>query len=284
MIIAETIGAEILSVDSMQVYRGMDIGTAKPSPDDRRRVQHHMIDVAEPSEQYSVAEFKQAAEHHLDEAAAPVLIVGGSGLHFRSLVDPLDFPPTDAEVRRRLEGRTADQLRWSLLSADPSAGEHVDLENRRRVLRSVEILELTGRTPTERADSPEGRAVREYRARRPVVAVGVDPGSRLAGRVSRRFDEMLDEGLVSEVERLQDVWGPTASQAVGYREIARVVAGEWDMDEGRARAIDATTSLARRQRTYFRRDPRISWLEWEDDPALLAASARERFEEAGWSS
>ena len=284
MLVADRVGAEIVSVDSMQVYRGMDIGTAKPTTADRARVVHHMIDIVDPIDPYSVAEFRIEARRSTESVSAPLLVAGGSGLHFRSLVDPLDFGPTDGAVRAELEGSDTETLREALVAADPQAADHVDFDNRRRVVRALEILQLTGATPSERADSPRAQAVRGYESEIPLVAVGVDAGDGLATRVEVRFDQMLDDGLVDEVTALMDTWGPTASQAVGYREIARVVVGEWSLDEGRQRSIEATTALARRQRTYFRRDPRIVWLQWHDDPEIVAAAALQVFQEAGWSS
>ena len=284
MRIAEAAGAEILSVDSMQVYRGMDIGTAKPTPEEQARVTHHMIDVVGPSEPYSVADFRAAARPIVGSREAPIVVAGGSGLHFRAVVDPLDFPPTDPEVRAEVEGTDREALVAELVAADPGAAEHVDLDNPRRVVRAVEILRITGDTPSERAATPEAQAVRDYEPEIPVVAVGFDPGEHVPARVRARFDRMLERGLVDEVASLMGEWGETASQAAGYREVARLVAGEWDLDTARRRAIDATTSLARRQRTFFRRDPRIHWLEWDDDPDALAAAAMRRFEEAGWTS
>jgi tRNA dimethylallyltransferase len=126
--------------------------------------------------------------------------------------------------------------------------------------------------------------VRDYQAEVPLVAVGLDPGENLSGRIEARFDGMLSAGLIEEVEQLGGVWGVTASQAVGYREMSRVVAGEWSVEYGRSRAIEATTALARRQRTYFRRDPRIKWMDWHDDSEVVAAKVIAVFEEAAWTS
>jgi tRNA dimethylallyltransferase len=287
MIVAERTGAEIVSVDSVQVYRGMDIGTAKPSLEERARVSHHMIDLVDPAQPFSVAEFQatgRRAMREIQERGRPVLIVGGSGLHFRSLVDPLDFPPTDEEIRDQVESLASEDAVAELLEADPGAIELVDMENPRRVVRAVEILRITGLTPSQRATTPEAAAVRAYEAHIPVSAVGIDPGDLLGGRVVRRFDRMLEAGMLYEVAGLRGRLGPTAATAVGYREMMRVVAGEWDHEMGRRRSIDATTSLARRQRTYHRRDPRIAGLEWQDGPAALAAAAVARLEEAGWTS
>lgn len=284
MLVAEATGAEIVSVDSMQVYRRMDLGTAKPTAADRARVAHHMIDVVDPADGYSVAEFRIEARQAMSSKDEPLLITGGSGLHFRSLVDPMDFPPTDQAVRASVESQRVEDVREGLLEADPDAGLHVDLANHRRVVRAVEILRLTGATPSRRAATPRAQAVREYRAEVPMVAVGLDLGEDLPGRIEARFDRMLSAGLIEEVEHLAGVWGVTASQAVGYREMSRVVAGEWSLEQGRRRAIEATTALARRQRTYFRRDPRIKWMDWHDGPEAVAAKVVEVFEEAGWTS
>lgn len=284
MLLAKRFGAEIVSVDSMQVYRGMDIGTAKPTSAERAAVPHHLVDVAEPEEVYSVARFQRAGREALSGADAPMLIVGGSGLHFRSLVDPLTFPPSDDTVRTRLEVLTPDEMARRLVAADADAPSHIDLANPRRVVRALEILEITGETPSARAATSEAAAVREYRAEHPFVGLAIDPGAGLTDRVQERFDAMMSAGLVAEVEGLADRLGPTAAQAVGYREMVRVVRGEWGLGEAVRRAVDATTSLARRQRTYLRRDPRLHWLEWDDDPSAVADRAARRLEEAGWSS
>lgn len=287
MLVAERLGAEIVSVDSIQVYRGMDIGTAKPTAEEIARVPHHMIDIVDPQVAFSVAEFQvrgRLAMAEIEGRGARVLIVGGSGLHFRSLVDPLEFPPTDEGLREAIEGMSLEAATAELLSVDPEAAVWVDLSNPRRVIRALEIHRLTGWTPTARATAPTADAVREYRPEIPVAVVGVDPGEQLPTRVERRFDRMIERGLLEEVRGLHGRLGPTAATAVGYREMMRVVEGQWDLATARRRAIDATTSLARRQRTYQRRDPRIDWLGWQDDPASLAEAAVASLEGAGWTS
>ena len=266
---AEDLGAEIVSVDSMQVYRGMDIGTAKPSPADQARVPHHMIDVVDPAVRYSVAEFQQEGRRVLADVAGrstPALITGGSGLHFRALVDPLEFPPHDPDVRTRIDQRGAGANRRLLLEADPGAGAVVDLANPRRVERALEVFELTGLTPTARAADELATAVAGYRPFIPFAAVGIDPGGGLADRVARRWDDMMAAGLLDEVARLADALGPTAVEAVGYKQLLPVVRGERTVDQASTGARRATMSLAKRQRTYFRRDPRIEWVPWVSDP------------------
>ncbi|MFB3050973.1 MAG: tRNA (adenosine(37)-N6)-dimethylallyltransferase, partial [Acidimicrobiia bacterium] len=144
--IAGRIGAEVLSVDSMQVYRGMDIGTAKPSVIERRGIRHHMIDVVDPESEFSVAEFRRQGRAVMNSADSPLIITGGSGLHFRALVDPMSFAPTDPTLRSELEGSQLADLVAELKTADPEVGSHVDLANPRRVIRAVEILRLSGET------------------------------------------------------------------------------------------------------------------------------------------
>ncbi|MDX1690715.1 MAG: tRNA (adenosine(37)-N6)-dimethylallyltransferase MiaA [Acidimicrobiia bacterium] len=280
-------GAEIVSVDSMQVYRGMDIGTAKPTPAERAEVPHHLVDVAEPEIAFTVADAQAIGRRVLDDLAerdVPALIVGGSGLHFRALVDPLVSPPSDPALRLELEALAPADAVEALLGADAAAGDLVDLENPRRVVRALEIHRLTGRTPSERAATPEARAVRAYESVVPVVPVGLDPGDDLGTRVTERFDRMLERGLVDEVRDLAPRLGPTSRNAVGYRQLLPVVAGERDLTEGRRRCIDATTSLARRQRTFFGRDPRLRWMEWDDDPDTRTRQVEVVLEEAGWTS
>jgi tRNA dimethylallyltransferase len=260
MLVAEHLGAEILSVDSMQVYRGMDIGTAKPAPDDRKRVEHHMIDLVDPDTEYSVAEFQRDARRIIELDGPPLLIVGGSGLHFRAAVDPLEFPPHDPGLRAELERTPPSELVRELVAIDAGVGESLDLANPRRLVRAVEVLRLTGASPSVRAASPQAMAVREFRSLWPLQAFGLDPGNRLADTVEVRFDAMLAAGLLDEVRGLVERMGRTASQAVGYKELAPVVSGKVDLEIGRANAIRATLGLAKRQRTYFRRDPRIRWI------------------------
>jgi tRNA dimethylallyltransferase len=285
--VAGRAAAEIVSVDSMQVYRGMDIGTAKPSAEQRGRVPHHLIDVAEPEDPFTVAQFQDLGRRALDligERGAPVLIVGGSGLHFRALVDPLEFPPHDPEVRAVVEALPVEEARRDLVVADPRSGEVLDLANPRRVARALEVWRLTGLTPSARAAASSAVAVRNYRPLLPLVAVGFDPGPLLAARVASRLQAMVSGGLLEEVRRVAPRMGRTAAQAVGYKELLPTLRGEASEVEGIRRAVDATCALAGRQRTFFRRDPRIRWLEWDDDPGRRAAALTGLLEEAGWTS
>jgi tRNA dimethylallyltransferase len=275
--LAEDIDAEILSVDSMQVYRGMDIGTAKPDQETRARVPHHMIDLVEPEDEFTVAEFQQRARTLLDRR---LILVGGSGLHFRAIVDPLTFAPSDPEIRRRLDERPSVDNVEELRRVDPDADRHVDMTNPRRVVRALEIYQLTGSTPSERAASEEAEAIRSYRPLVGFTAVGIDPGEQLAGRVAGRLAGMVDAGLLDEVQALAPRLGRTASQAVGYKQLLPVVRGVAPVEAGVADATKATLRLAKHQRTYFHRDPRISWVPWSDDPNSLYGAVRSMLEEA----
>jgi tRNA dimethylallyltransferase len=284
--LAEEDGADIVSVDSMQVYRGMDIGTAKPDAEQQSRVRHHLLDLVDPEVTFTVADYQAAGVDVLDRLAAagrPAILVGGSGLHFRSLVDPMHPAPTDPELRATLEAAAVDDLVAELLRHDPDAGAVVDLANPRRVVRAVEVLRLTGATPSQRADATPD--VGDYRPARPFVAVGIDPGDSLAARVDRRLGAMVDAGLLDEVRRLRHRLGRTARQAVGYRQLLAVVDGTASMEDGLAAARKATVALARRQRTFFRRDPRIRWVPWHDDISVRVQRARELLDrEPAWTS
>ncbi len=272
----------------MQAYRDMDIGTAKPSADVRERLDYRMIDIADPEDTLTVREFQdigRAALDDVDRAGGRIVICGGSGLHFRALVDPMTFAPTDPRLRAELEAAGADATRSALLDADPEAGAHVDLDNPRRVVRAVEVLRLTGETPTARAASPEGAALASYEPIRPFVGIGLDPGPGIGARVVDRFDRMLSDGLLAEVRSLADRLGPTASQAVGYKELIPVVAGRISLSSGRDAAVRATNGLVKRQRTYFRRDPRVAWQPWQDEEARRIDAVLDVIEErTAWTS
>ncbi len=252
----------------------MDIGTAKPSPEQLAEVPHHLVDVVEPDAIFTVADSQRLGRQAIESADGPMIISGGTGLAFRAIVDPLEFPGEDPAVRAKLESLDAAGLREQLLSVDPGAAEVVDMANPRRVVRALEIHAVTGLTPTERAGTAAAADVRGYRPLIPFQAVGIDPGAGLEERVVRRFDEMLAAGLLDEVAALADRLGRTAAQAVGYKELLPVVAGERSLEEGRAQALAATLAVAGNQRTYWRRDPRIRWLEWDDDPAVRLGKAR----------
>lgn len=263
--LALAFGAEVVSVDSMLVYRGMDVGTAKPSTSERRGVPHHLIDVAEPSEPFSVARYQELALEAVADIEARgrrPLLVGGSGLYLRAVVDDLEIPGTDPATRADLE-READALGAAglyrrLVSADPVAAAKIEPGNVRRTVRALEVAAVTGRSFSEFATAWD-----EYPAGR-VRAVGVElPREVLADRVGRRVRAMLEAGLLEEVRGLVDRglgdW-LTSSRAIGYAEMARHLQGEVSIEEAVAATERRTTNLARRQMAWFRRDPRIHWV------------------------
>ncbi len=265
MELARRSGAEIVSVDSMQVYRGMDVGTAKPTGFERREIRHHMIDIVEPDDDFSVSEFSEAGRRILDGSGIPLIIVGGSGLHFRSLVDPMSFAPTDPEVRRGLDGFSLEGLQAELDKIDALAVNHVDMHNKRRVVRAVEVYRLGGGTPSERAQTGEAQRLRRYEADYEFRAFGLDPGEITEELIARRLELMVEGGLVDEVRELAPRLGRTARAAVGYREILDALGGKWSMERAFEEIVRNTRKLARRQRTWFQRDPRVQWIPWSED-------------------
>lgn len=259
----------------MQVYRGMNIGTAKPTIIERRGVPHHLIDVVEPDQEFSVADYRRLGREVMDSSPAPMIIAGGSGLHFRALVDPMSFAPTDEELRRELEDRPLDVVVAELTGLDSEAARYVDLANKRRVVRALEIARLTGETPSHRARTAEAEDLRRYVPDIEFSAVGIDPGSALDHRIDQRLDEMRRGGLVEEVKGLRGRLGRTARSAVGYREILDHLAGESTREEAFDAIAQNTRRLARKQRTWFQRDPRIRWIPWMDDEADRVERAME---------
>jgi tRNA dimethylallyltransferase len=258
--LAEQFGAEIVCADSMTVYRGMDVGTAKPSPDDRARVRHHLLDVADPGEQFSVARYQshaRAAFLDIRGRGTVPLVTGGSGLYFRAAVDDLDFPPTDPTVRERIEEEDTESLAARLKREDPEAATFVDLANRRRVVRALEVIELSGRPFSSFRDA-WGRYT-------PATVAGLAPPlEQLDARIRRRLEGMLDEGLLDEVRALikkghRDAL--TSSQAIPYRQAVDLVDGRMTKDQFLEQAARATRRLARRQLSWFRRDPRVKWFD-----------------------
>ena len=273
--LAERMGAEIISVDSVQVYREMDIGSAKPSPDMLARVRHHLIDILDPEDSFTAAQCQIMARRVIADSTVPLILCGGSGLHFRSVVDPFTFAPHDPGIRAEVDRMAPEAARDRLLEADQQAGRHVDLANPRRVARALEVLALTAATPSQRAADPHRIHVRDYRPLIPFRAVGLDPGDDVGDRVCDRLKGMRREGFLDEVAGLADRMGPTASQAVGYRQLLPVVRGKMSEEEGFRQVERATKALVKRQRTFFRRDPRIEWLPWHTDRSALLDRAWE---------
>jgi tRNA dimethylallyltransferase len=264
--VAERLGAEIVSVDSMLLYRGMDIGTAKPTAEQRGRVPHHLLDVAEPSEPFSVARFQELAREAIAEIrrrGRRVLLVGGSALYERAVVDELEFPATDVDIRKGLEAEAstvgANGLHERLAASDPAAAAKIGPGNVRRTVRALEVAELTGQPFSSFAG---GWGVYEpHRVRAAGIWVS---GPALRARIETRVAEMLESGWLDEVRTLVErgfgSW-LTSAQAIGYAELARHLAGEITLDEAIVGTVKRTRALARRQLAFFRRDPRIRWFE-----------------------
>lgn len=264
--------AEVVNADSMQLYRGMDIGTAKTPPDQRGGVPHHLLDVLDVTELGSVAEFQRLARGVIDDClgrGATPIVVGGSALYVRAVIDPLDFPGTDADVRAgwtaELEKRGAPALHAVLAERDPDAAEQILPSNGRRIVRALEVGELTGEPFV--ATMPGHESV--YPGLR---MIGLDvPRDVLDERLDRRVEEMWADGFVDEVKGLVSTGledGPTASRALGYQQILAHLRGEMSEDEARAATISGTRKFARRQGRLFRKDPRIRWLPF-DSPTLV---------------
>jgi len=261
--LAEELGGEIISVDSMQVYRGMDIGTAKATKEEQARVPHHMLDLVDPADDFSVAEFQKqarAAVEDCEQRGVTAILVGGSGMHLRSVIDPMNFAPTDPAIRAELEALDVKALAAQLLEIDPRAADLVDLANPRRTIRALEAFRIDGRTPSSVAQSPDTKDVKSYTSIRPVKLVGLDSDDGVSERVGERLGKMFSLGLLEEVESLAGTLGRTAMQAVGYKELLPVLDGRTKLKEGAEATYRSTMALVKRQRTYFRRDPRITWI------------------------
>jgi tRNA dimethylallyltransferase len=252
----------------MQLYRGMDIGTAKLAPDERGGVPHHLLDVWPVTTTATAAAYQQLCRAVVDDlltrGVVPVL-VGGSGLYLRAALDDLRFPGTDPALRAALEADLARDgapaLHARLAGLDPAAASRMEATNGRRIVRALEVVLLHGAMPGE---------LTSYDAHYDTTCVGVDRPD-LAERIGVRVERMWEQGLVEEVRRLEGEGlrdGVTASRALGYAQVLGVLDGRWDEADARERTVVATRRFARRQRAWFRRDPRVTWL----DPAgdLLA--------------
>lgn len=269
----------LFSCDSMAVYRGMDLGTAKPGHDELRGLAYRLIDLADPGEEFSVADYQRAAED-AESALEPgqvALYVGGTGLYVSAVFDRLSIPPGDPEVRASIEAELAvvgpEELHRRLSVVDPLAASRMEPGNARRIVRALEVMAITGRS---------------FSSFGPGLSAYHESGGRLFGlrmdfelldrRIEARVSELLEQGWLQECERLLAA-GPlsrTASQAIGYQELFSVLRGEITLAEAVPVIVRRTRRLARRQRSWFRRDPRIAW---HDDPAELGADLLELLRE-----
>ena len=274
--LARALRGEVVNADSMQLYQGMDIGTAKEPQAAWQGVPHHLLDIWPVTQAANVADYAKLARAAIDEIIArgrvPIL-AGGSGLYVRAALDDLDFPGTDPEIRSRLEGELnqagAPALHARLAGLDPAAAAAILPSNGRRIVRALEVIEISGR--------PFTATMPAYQQNRPAVQIGLTlPRPELDLRIAARVDRMWQAGLEAEVRRLADQGlrdGRTASRALGYQQLLRYLDGEWTLEEARLETIRATRRFARRQESWFRRDPRVRWLDATSDTLLDDASA-----------
>jgi tRNA dimethylallyltransferase len=261
-------GVEIVSVDALQVYRGMDIGTAKPTPGERAEIPHHGLDLADPSEDVTVVRYVDAYDAAMAGIARRgqvAVLVGGSGLYLRAAIDRLTPPGEWPAIRAELEAEPdVAALHDRLVRLDPTAAARMTPSNRRRVVRALEVCLGSGRP-----FSSFGPGLETYPPA-PVVQIGLrQPRAVLLQRVEQRFTALLDAGFVAEVRALAERPEPlsrTARQAIGYAELLDHVSGRWSLDEAVAGAVGRTHRFAVRQERWFRRDPRIHWVDVGDDP------------------
>ncbi|SDT77955.1 tRNA dimethylallyltransferase [Actinoplanes derwentensis] len=270
--LAHELGGEVVNADSMQLYRGMDIGTAKLTETERDGIPHHLLDIWDVTEPAAVAEYQRLAraaiDGILDRGRVP-LLVGGSGLYLRAVLEDFEFPGTDPAIRARLEAELTEAgpgvLHARLAERDPEAGAKILPSNGRRIVRALEVIELTGQPFT--ASLPDPRPV--YQA----VQIGVDRDTaELDERIALRVDLMWSAGLIDEVRGLDGIRdGRTASRALGYQQVLAQIDGTLTEEQAKADTVQGTRRFVRRQRSWFRRDPAVHWLDGAD-PKLLAAA------------
>jgi tRNA dimethylallyltransferase len=274
--LARALDGEIVNADSMQLYQGMDIGTAKEPEAARRGVPHHLLDVWPVTQTANVADYQKLARAAIEEITGrgriPVL-VGGSGLYVRAALDDLDFPGTDTGTRARLEDELAvagaAALHTRLAALDPAAAAAILPGNGRRIVRALEVIEISGR--------PFSATMPSYEQVRPAVQIGLTlPRPELDLRIAARVDRMWQAGLEAEVASLvgrglRD--GKTASRALGYSQLLHYLDGEYTLEQARLETVKATRRFARRQEAWFRRDPRVTWLDATKETLLADATA-----------
>jgi tRNA dimethylallyltransferase len=265
--LAERIGGEIISVDSMQVYRGLDIGTAKPAIAERKRVAHHLIDVAGLTELFDAAKFVRLAENAVADiqsrGRAPVFC-GGTGLYFQAYLSGLgEAPATDAGVRAELEARPYEDLLRELRERDPATYEKIDKQNPRRVIRAMEVIRLTGKKFSEQRANWKSMV---HSPQSPPIVCFTRNAADLHGRINRRVDEMFRRGLVEETRELLKYGleqNKTAMQAIGYRQVVEHLRGERELSETVELVKMRTRQFAKRQLTWFRRHGNCQWIKLE---------------------
>jgi tRNA dimethylallyltransferase len=267
--LATLIGGEIVSADSMAVYKGMDIGTAKPTSEEQLSARFHLIDIADPGKPFSVGEFQELARDAIDDIGQrnpPAIVVGGSGLYVRAAIDGLDtsMPADNQEFRARMieEARLYGNMHVHarLAQIDPESAERIHPNNLKRVIRALEIYEATGKKASELFEADAKRQPHYLNVR----LFGLTMGRKtLYARIEKRVDTMIEAGLVEEVSRLIEIGDPsgTAMQGLGYKEIAGYLRGEYGFDEAVELLKKNTRRFAKRQYTWFRADQRVQWID-----------------------
>jgi len=265
--LAERFGAEILSVDSMQIYRSMDIGTAKPSADEQSRVRHHLIDLAEPNQTFAVSRFVELADAVIADARSrnvPLIATGGTPMYYKALFEGLfEGPGADISIRESLGAHTSEQLHERLKQVDPPSAARIHLNDRKRIVRALEVFELTGKPISSMQEQWQGRMQRH-----PARWFGIDwEKETLNRRINARVKQMIATGWVQETRGLLDKFGElskTASEATGYHELIEHIRGRMTLDDAIEQIKIATRQLARRQMKWFRRFPKVTWMKGEE--------------------
>ena len=260
---------ELLSIDSMQVYRGMNVGTAKPSTEEQSEVAHHLIDLVAPTESFTLVDFQNAYATALSEITKrdgiPVL-VGGTGLYLRAVLDGLSPPPRFEDLANELERESnTEALQARLVGLDPTAAGRMESSDRRRIIRALDVTIGTGRP-----FSSFGPGLNHY-PEVPYRVVGIEiERAELDERITNRYEQQIEEGFLAEVEALSHLQlSRTASQALGYRELLLHVRGELSLSEALELAVQRTKRFARRQQRWFRRDPRVEWVTRAELPNVI---------------
>jgi tRNA dimethylallyltransferase len=278
LVLAHELDGEVVNADSMQLYQGMDVGTAKLTPQQRAGVPHHLLDIWPVTQTASVSEYQllaRTAIADIQRRGRTPILVGGSGLYVRAAIDKLQFPGTDPDLRASLEDELAQvgpaRLHARLAGVDPAAAAAILPGNGRRIIRALEVIQLSGR--------PFTATLPEYESVFPAVQLGVElPRAELDQRIADRVSRMWQLGLVNEVRRLAEAGlreGRTASRALGYAQVLRFLAGEWTEQQAQAQTVQATRRFVRRQESWFRRDPRVVWIAGGPDASARALKAVE---------
>ena len=270
--VAEKFDGEVINADSMQLYKGMDIGTAKLTIDERKGIPHHVLDILSVNQDASVAAYQELARSAIEDIQGrnkAAIVVGGTGLYIKSIIDEMNFPETDPELRAKLESEAellgAAELYSRLRLLDPEAAAAIEPANTRRIIRALEVIEVTGKPYS--ANLPSDTSLRFPDA----LHIGLTmERTSLAPRIEARVHRMFDQGLIAEVERLMGeglLEGTTAQRAIGYAQVISLINGQISKEEAIAETIVATRQYVRRQETWFKRDQRIQWI-GEGEPRL----------------